>query len=348
MTTTHHAPTSLGIPGPGLPTAVPLGSPVSDACHLVTGSSGRLRGTDTPRSSSSPAPHRDRAARVRVGRRQRLRIETALSERDGHVLSRIWEHRYLTTGQIQAFCFTAHASPESAARTTRRVLARLERWHLIRPLARRIGGVRAGSEARVWQLAPAGARILLPATGNRWRTHEPSERFLAHTLAIADCHLALRRSQTHDSHVTVQTEPASWRHYTGLGGDARLIRPDLAATITGSDQDGEWEDRWFIEVDMGTESIPSLIRKCHAYTDYYRSGLEQDTHGSFPRVLWLMHGPRAEHRTTELTRRILHNPHLEPRLFTTCRSAALPKLLRENNQDDNQTAHPKQSRKDTP
>ncbi|AQP47281.1 hypothetical protein BW730_06965 [Tessaracoccus aquimaris] len=263
----------------------------------------------------------------RVGRRRRARLASELSERDQLVLSRIWEHRYLTTLQVQRFCFTGHASDESAARTTRRVLARLQRDQLIRPLTRRIGGVRAGSEARVWQLAPAGARIALPDTGKTWRAHEPSERFLAHTLAVADVHLCLRTGLTHGLDVSVQIEPLSWRRFSGIGGEARLVRPDLAAALQGADHQGSYEDRWFVEVDMGTESIPTLLTKCRLYMDYYRSGIEQDSHGSFPRALWVMHGPRARQRGETLTRRILRTPSLEPRLFKITTREDLPGVL---------------------
>lgn len=263
----------------------------------------------------------------RVGRRRRARLALELSERDRLVLSRIWEHRYLTTLQLQGFCFTGHASNESAARTTRRVLARLQRDQLIRPLARRIGGVRAGSEARVWQLAPAGARIARPDTGKTWRTYEPSERFLAHTLAIADAHLCLRTGLTHGLDVSVQVEPLSWRRFSGTGGEVRLVRPDLATVLQGADQQGSYEDRWFIEVDMGTESIPALLTKCRLYMDYYRSGIEQANYGSFPRVLWVMHGPRAQQRAETLTRRILRTPSLEPRLFQITTREGLPDVL---------------------
>lgn len=331
-------------PAPGLPTAIPPGSPALEANHVATGVSRQSRGTNTPRSSSSPA----RRPPGRVGARQRHRLEACLSDRDRQVISQIWQHRYLTTRQLQALCFTQHTSQESAGRTTRRVLARLEHDGLIRALSRRIGGVRAGSEARVWQLAPAGARILLPDGGSSWRTHEPSERFLAHTLAAADCHLALREGQTRGFTVTVQTEPTSWRRFSGLGGDTRLIRPDLAAHLTGADQDGIWDDYWFIEIDMGTESLPSLLAKCHAYTDYYTSGLEQAQHGSFPRVLWLMHGPRAEHRSAELTRRVHRTSRLEPRLFTTATPEQLEQVLWGEAADTNPTTQPDQGRKDHP
>lgn len=252
-----------------------------------------------------------------------------MSARDRTVIEELGAHRYLTTRHIAALVFTGHASTEAAARTTRRVLARLERDGLIRSLERRVGGFRAGSEARIWQLAPAGARILAPEHGRQWRAHEPSQRFLDHTLAIADTHVALREGtiQAHVNHVTVEIEPASWRRFSGIGGQARLIRPDLAATVTGHDQEGEFIDRWFIEVDLGTESIPTLLNKCQLYVDYYRSGIEQHHTGSFPQVLWLLQGPRADQRAQTLQRRILRTPSMDPRLFVICTADQLPDAL---------------------
>lgn len=313
-----HAGSDGFTPEPGLQVGVPLGFVPETPSGVTTGSSGESRGTNTPRSSSSPG---GRAEAVRGGRRRRIssrtlhRLGEEMSERDGLVLARLWEHRYLTTRQLQRFCFTGHATDESAARTTRRVVARLHRDRLIRPLARRVGGVRAGSDARVWQLAPAGARIARPETGRSWRTHEPSERFLAHTLAVADVHLALRDGQAHGYEVDVQVEPLSWRRFSGLGGESRLVRPDLTTTVHGHDEHGSYEDRWFVEVDMGTESLPTLLTKCRLYMDYYRSGSEQASHGSFPQVLWTMHGPRAKQRADALQQRVLRTPSLEPRLF---------------------------------
>lgn len=331
---TQH-PSSGSAPGAGLPVAVPPGSASTTLAGVATAESAVPRGTNTPRSSSSGA------GASRVGGRRRARLATELSERDRLVLSRIWEHRYLTTLQLQRFCFVGHASDESAARTTRRVLTRLRRDHLIRPLQRRIGGVRAGSEATAWQLAPAGARIIRPETGRSWRTHEPSERFLAHTLAVAEAHLTIRAEASRGLQAKVDTEPGSWRHFTGIGGESRLIRPDLAAVLQGTDQQGTFEDRWFIEVDMGTESMPTLLAKCRLYMDYYRTGIEQAQHGTFPQVLWLMHGPRADERAQTLHQRILRTPSLEPRLFAICTVDQLPRLLWNDT-----TTHPTQRKED--
>ena len=46
---------------------------------------------------------------------------------------------------------------------------------------------------------------------------------------------------------------------------------------------GEYELRWFIEVDRTSESLPVIVRKCRLYADYYQSGQEQAAQAvSFP------------------------------------------------------------------
>lgn len=50
---------------------------------------------------------------------------------------------------------------------------------------------------------------------------------------------------------------------------------------------GAYEDRWFIEVDMASESRSVIARKLRAYLDYFHSGQEQQAHGVFPRVALL-------------------------------------------------------------
>jgi len=150
---------------------------------------------------------------------------------------------------------------------------------------------------------------------------------LQHSLAVAEAHLALQRGITADRQVTVQTEPLSWRRYTGPGGEAHLIRPDLAACVVGHDAEGVFEDRWFLEVDMGTESIPTVLAKCRRYQAYYRTGIEQAAHGAFPRVLWILHGPRAVERHRALARHLSRTSTLEQRLFRLTSTADLPTVL---------------------
>lgn len=233
------------------------------------------------------------------------RLAQQLSERDREILARVDEHRFLTTHQVQAFCFTDHVSADSAGRSARRVLARLQRDGLLRALDRRIGGVRSGSASTIWHLAPAGSRLIHDETMGR-RVCPPSDRFLSHCLAVADIHLVLRQHETIETveKVAVEVEPASWRRYQGPAGEPRWLQPDLYAELTTS----EWIDRFFIEVDLGTESMPTLLGKCEQYEAYRRSGIEQDRHGNSPIVLWLfMDRGRADKlanavgRSTKLT-----------------------------------------------
>lgn len=36
---------------------------------------------------------------------------------------------------------------------------------------------------------------------------------------------------------------------------------------------GQYEDRWFIEVDLAAESPSKIVAKCKKYHKYYRAGL---------------------------------------------------------------------------
>lgn len=238
----------------------------------------------------------------RVGTRALAKLQHELTLRDWHILHLVADHRYLSTRQLESFCFTDLGTPQSADRTARRVLARLATQGVLRTLNRRIGGIRAGSSGTVYYLAPAGARLLDHETGRRFRSREPSERFLQHCLAVGDVHLDLNAVAARDdvTEVEVVTEPACWRSWTGPGGEVRSLQPDLYALITGTD----YEDSWFIEVDMGTESIPTILGKCAIYDTYRRTGAEQAAHEVFPRVCWLMKGAKDESRTVTLRQRL--------------------------------------------
>jgi hypothetical protein len=62
---------------------------------------------------------------------------------------------------------------------------------------------------------------------------------------------------------------------------------------------GAYELRWFVEVDRGTEHIPTLLRKCRLYHTYYKNGVEQRQHSVFPRVLWIALDQRRAERLQE-------------------------------------------------
>lgn len=306
------------VPGQGLPLASPLGPTQEQLSTQVSAEFAGLREPNTSRTSRSEVA--SPAALGRVGSVQLQRLERHLSERDREVLSRVAEHSFLTTLQVQAFCFTDHATDASAARTTRRVLGRLERDGLLRALDRQVGGVRAGSAARVWHLAPAGSRLVYGEA--RRRANHPSLRFLAHRLAVADVHLLLlahRRIEAIED-VRVDVEPAAWRRYQGPGGEPRWLQPDLFTELMA----GDFADRFFVEVDLGTESLPTLVRKCDQYERYRRSGIEQARHGAFPVVVWLLPTPE---RALQLQAAIRRSGRLNPAMFRCATPGDLVQVL---------------------
>lgn len=111
-------PTGADIPWDGVPLAVPFVPHAPNEFAASWREKGQSRGTNTTPVVSPP---------TRVGGRQLKQIAQRLSQRDWHILRRIWEHRFLTSKQIEGFVFTGHASTASGSRVTRRVLARQQR-----------------------------------------------------------------------------------------------------------------------------------------------------------------------------------------------------------------------------
>lgn len=255
----------------------------------------------------------------RVSRRQFHRVRHALSVRDQAILTSLGHLRFLTTSQLRTLHFPQHATEPAAARICRRVLGRLAEQRIVEHLERRIGGLRAGSESYVWRVGPVGDRLLRDAQGEapRGRRKEPSLRHLDHTLAIADCYLALVEASRAErlELVAFATEPTCWRTYHGTGGARETLKPDLYA-VTAS---GDYEDHWFIEVDRATESLPTLLKKCTQYERYRRTGQAQADGGVFPRVLWVM---PDETRGRRLEAALRANRQLDEVLFRTTTGAA--------------------------
>jgi hypothetical protein len=236
----------------------------------------------------------------RVGPRRLEWIDQDLSERERAILLDLDRFRFLTTTQLQILHFRRHQSEAAAARLCRRTLFRLAKLRVIDALARRVGGIRAGSASFIWRVGPVGERLLRTASdAPRARRKEPSTRHLDHALAVADCYVRLRDAASRDrlELLDIQPEPASWRRYLGAGAVPEILKPDLYAVTAGSD----YEDHWFVEVDRGTESVPTVMKKCTQYERYRRSGHEQAERGVFPLVVWVtLDDDRAAKLTTAL------------------------------------------------
>lgn len=299
------------------PLGYPLASKLSRDTPLVdrenrpTGAtnSGALQGTTAP--TTRPPHQRISSSAIDI-------IDNQLSDRDRAILQSVHDHQFLTVNHIRTLHFSELA-PTSSRRTTKRVVARLRGVHVLGSLTQRVGGARAGSSGLIHYVGSVGDRILHNRSGRQGkRRYEPSARFLCHRLAIADTHLALieaDRKRTIEL-VDSTTEPSSWRRFTGIGSAHRILKPDLF--VETATEAGELVRAWFIEVDLGTESIPTLITKCREYEAYRQSGIEQDRHGAFPLVVWsITHADpaKAERRRHALTAAIAADRRLPSALF---------------------------------
>jgi hypothetical protein len=211
------------------------------------------------------------------------RLSRHLSDRDWAVLHTLNRIRVATSTQLERLHFVG-----VSRRQARSSLASLVDRRLVARLPRLIGGVRAGSAGSVFVLDVAGLRLLRPTGGRAHRPWPVGTPFLAHSLAITELLVGLTeatRSSGGGVHLgDFRAEPSCWRPFTGPGGNHTALKPDAEARL----EIGSYEDRWFIEVDRATESVPTLDRKLCRYVAYWRTGREQATTGVFPKVLWVV------------------------------------------------------------
>lgn len=275
--------------------------------------------------TDTPVPGGADAESHRLSHKRLLELNMALGERDKEVLLAIQRHRYLLTGQVQRLIFTDASTATAALRAASRCLKKLRELGLTCALSRRIGGVRAGSGSLVWYLSHAGERLLRlrdhkPAPVRRF--FEPSPYFLAHTLAVSEISLQLTELCREQDMVlsALQPEPECWRSYSEHGTHLSL-KPDLYAVTVS----GEYEDRWFFEVDLDTESPAKVIEKCQRYHRYYRSGLEQKATGVFPLTVWVVPDTGRRDRLAAAIRTAFDK---QPRLFAVITGDELAHLIK--------------------
>lgn len=261
----------------------------------------------------------------RIGRVELHDLAARLSNRDWGILRWLHQHRYATTDHLQRVFFATHASQAAATRACLRVLDRLLTQRIVTRLDRRIGGVSHGSAGFVWCLDGVGDRLTRPHDAPRRRRYEPSLPFLTHTLAVTETHVQLQEAAMAGSFrlTAVQVETEAWRDYVAPSGARSILKPDLMVTLSSD----AYDDHWYVEIDLGTESLPVLLRKCQAYEDYRRTGRAQAEHGVFPRVLWVM--PTTA-RVARLTAAIAADTRLPARLFIGITSDTLIATFRDS------------------
>jgi hypothetical protein len=145
----------------------------------------------------------------------------------------------------------------------------------------------------------------------RRRPQAPGGLFLAHTLEVAELHVRLREAERAGrlELLALSAEPACWRRHGGIGAHGgSTLKPDSYLRVGV----GDYEDSYFIEVDLGSEGGGAISRKLGDYLAYFDSGLEQAEHGVFPKTLWT--APDAG-RTAAIEAVIARLPKDRRRLF---------------------------------
>jgi hypothetical protein len=268
-----------------------------------------------PRLEVEAGPDREPARKPRVDPHAFAIAGVTVTDRDRDILRSLRDHTYLTTRQVERLHVRDDPSLSdlAATRRTHRYMARLFDLGLVDRLDRRIGGIRAGSAAYIWQLSPAGQRLLGDTSVER-RRPTPGWGHLAHALDIAEVVVRLREHERRtgaDLVLAVETEPQCWRPYVGDHGGKRWLKPDLRLTL----DIGGGELHWFVEVDRGTEHRDALTYKATTYMAAWREGGEQVRAGVFPRVLWIVPNTRRQKVMAELW---AATPGLPAAMMTSC------------------------------
>jgi hypothetical protein len=231
-------------------------------------------------------------------------LREALSERDWVVVRDVARLRLVTGMQLERLHFS-DLSVASGPVVRRRVLGRLVRWGVLTTLARRVGGVRAGSSGLVYALDIAGKR-LVAGDERAARPSVPGERYVRHVLAVAEVYASLvERARVGAVQIDrFDAEPASWWP-DGHGG---RLKPDAYVRISGS----EHVDAWWVEVDLATEHLPTIRRKLMTYMDFYNRGQL----GPGKIMPWVLVAVPDAKRLSEIVRLIRQLPRRADELFT--------------------------------
>lgn len=278
-------------------------------------------------SSVLRTEHSPRAPLRKLNRSHLVALDERLSDRDRNILRSIGKHRFLLSGQIERLYFTDGTTPTANTRAANRAMKKLKGFGLVAPLKRRIGGVRAGSASLIWHLTEPGQRILHLNDNEdvRKRFEEPSPKFLAHILAVAECAVQIECicHQSFDLEtISLDPEPTCWRTFMEDGRTVQL-RPDLFAA-TAYD---EYEDDWFIEMDLGTESTAQVVEKCKTYRRYYYTGIEQQKLEVFPLVVWIVPDAARKERIKEAIKAGIPP---QPKMFLVITPDELKSMLRQD------------------
>jgi hypothetical protein len=234
----------------------------------------------------------------------------------------------MSGSQLERLCFAPLAGHTRSV-VRGRVLRRLVSWQALSVLPRRIGGAARGSSGALYALGRAGAHLCAERQAAAMAPQRvrhpgaPTERTVRHTRAVSELYVGLvEQARAQGAQVVeFEAEPASWWP-SGLGG---FIKPDAYISLTLRDI----RDHWWVEVDLATESVPTIKRKLLAYLDFVERG-QLGPGNLVPRILLSV---STSARCTALRSVILRLPEPSADLFAAridCEAAAyMMKILKE-------------------
>jgi Replication-relaxation len=255
------------------------------AFRLLTGRDTSGRAQDSLTASGGTTKRISRAKARAIGQR--------LTDNDRQVLELLSTVHVATGGQIRRLVWGEGSTP---SRSARRQLAKLTALRVVARLPHRPGGVRTGHDGYVYLLDVVGQHLTSERIPRRPR--QPSVIFIEHMVAVTECYVTLKLLDAGDELdlIHFESEPRCWREYPGPSGARKTLRPDAFA-ITGV---GEWEYRWFLEIDRGTEFPSRLRSKLDNFIIYWQSGKEQAYAPIFPRVLFVAVDDRRREQIVNL------------------------------------------------
>jgi hypothetical protein len=205
-------------------------------------------------------------------------VDGRLAARDRAIALSVARLRLVTSDQLERLHFAELAAP-SRGRIRRRVLARLVAWRVLVTFPRRVGGERAGSSGLVFALGAVGLRLVRPDDVGRRSDGVLAGVLAPHTLQASELYVRLvERARGGAFRLDAfDTEPACWRPLAPRG----WLKPDAYLSLASA----RYQDQWFVEIDLGTEHLPVIRRKCEIYLDYLRRG-SREPDAVMPRVLW--------------------------------------------------------------
>ncbi|VVJ21536.1 Uncharacterised protein [Amycolatopsis camponoti] len=218
------------------------------------------------------------AARAASSVEHQAALAARLTARDKWLLALLYEHRVLTSTQIQGAAFPS-------SRSTRQRLRELYLW---RAVSRFQPFRQLGSAPMHYVLGPAGAAVLAAEHGLEVKDlgyrHDRSmaiahNQRLAHTVGVADFFTSLiARSRRHDPVRCGEGVTAWWSETRCARHFGDLVIPDAYGRWHSAT--GELE--FFLEFDTGSESLTKVSRKLLAY-----ARLADSTGIATPVLFWL-------------------------------------------------------------